>query len=214
MNFTKTTTVLGLIAGSAMALAAIPAQAASLFGDGGIKFDKTTTVDFWFMESNGKFKSTLSVVKAADKNNPLAILFSEAAPGYDVPKTDDFHGTCPKTVTSPTGKCHNWFTFKKDVEYSLLLDSGLKNPNLPDDSDGKVWSTDELNDPDSNQAWFTPMGDYTYQIAFDDKGAGPDQDFQDFIVKAEIKHVPEPAALAGLGLVAGTMTLIRRRQKQ
>lgn len=205
MNFTKTTTVLGLIAGSAMALAAIPAQAASLFGDGGIKFDKTTTVDFWFMESNGKFKSTLSVYNADTQAAVNPFLFKEAAPGYDVPKTGDFHGTCPATVTSPDGLCHTWFTFEAGVNYSLLLDSG---------NNGKIYSTTGLNTPvNPAGAIFTAMDPYTYQIQFEDRGVTP-ADFNDFIVKAEIKHVPEPAALAGLGLVAGTMTLIRRRQKQ
>lgn len=208
MNFTKTATVLGLIAGSAMALGAMPAQAAAIsFGNDGIKFAKDTMVDFWFLESNGAFKSTLSVYNADTKTAVNPFLFQEAAPGYDVPKTGDFHGTCPKTVTSPTGECHTWFTFKGGVNYSLLLDS---TPN------GKVYSTNALNigslNPDMKQADFTPMGNHIYQIAFDDTGNDNDGDMNDFFVKAEIKHVPEPAALAGLGLVAGTMTLARRRK--
>ncbi len=207
MNFTKTATVLGLIAGSAMALGAMPAQAASLFGNDGIFFDNDTLVDFWFLESNGAFKSTLSVYNADTKTAVNPFLFQEAAPGYDVPKTGDFHGTCPKTVTSPTGECHTWFTFKGGVNYSLLLNSGGNN---------QVYSTNVLNlnsqNPLMQQAEFTPMGDYIYQIDFDDTGNNNDFDMNDFSIKAEIKHVPEPAALAGLGLVAGTMTLVRRRK--
>ncbi|MCP2731480.1 PEP-CTERM sorting domain-containing protein [Limnofasciculus baicalensis] len=209
MNFTKTATVLGLIAGSAMALGAMPAQALEgLFGNDGIFFEEDTLVDFWFLESNGKFKSTLSVYNADTNTTVNPFLFQEAAPGYDVPKTGDFHGTCPQTVTSPAGECHTWFTFKGGVNYSLLLNSGGNN---------QVYSTNALNlnsqNPLMQQAEFTAMGNHIYQIAWDDTGNNNDGDMNDFFVKAEIKKaVPEPAALAGLGLVAGTMTLVRRRK--
>ena len=187
----------------------MPAQALEgLFGNDGILFEKDTLVDFWFLESNGKFTSTLSVYNVDTQTAVNPFLFKEAAPGYDEPKTGDFHGTCPTTVTSPTGECHTWFTFKGGVNYSLLLNSG---------GNKQVYSTNDLNigslNPDMQQAEFTPMGNHIYQIAWDDTGNNNDFDMNDFYVKAEIKKdVPEPAALAGLGLVAGTMTLVRRRK--
>ncbi|MCP2727191.1 PEP-CTERM sorting domain-containing protein [Limnofasciculus baicalensis] len=204
MALKSTFAILGLVAGSTLALSAIPAQAANLFGNSGIKFDETTTVDFWFVQSKGAFKSTLSVVEKAAPTTSLGVLFKENVASLG--SANDFLGTCPETVTSPTGECHNWFTFTGGVEYSLLLDSG---------NNGNVWSTDTLNTPVKPQALFsfvaTPEpGKYT--IRFDDKGAGDDADFNDFTIMAQIKPVPEPTALAGLGVVAGALAFSRRRK--
>ncbi|MEQ8976173.1 MAG: PEP-CTERM sorting domain-containing protein [Coleofasciculus sp. C1-SOL-03] len=211
MNLAKTSTVLGLVAGSTLALSAMPAEAAS-FGTDGILFETDTKVDFEFLESHGKFQSTLFIVEADAKDTPVYTLFTENE-AYIMPETDDFLGLCPDTVTAPNGSCTNGFEFKAGVEYSLLLDS-MGKPNLPEDSDGKVWSTNVLNEPVSQQAMFsfeeTDSGKYT--IRFDDKGAGPDADFNDFTITAETTDIPEPATLAGLGLVGGALALIRRRK--
>ena len=167
MAIKSTFAILGLVAGSTLALSAIPAQAAS-FGNGGIKFDQDTMVDFGFISSQGAFKSTLSIVEAANKNAPVWDLFTETK-AFDT-TTPDFMGTCPKTVSNSQDgvSCGNWFTFKGGVDYSLLLDSGVNNPG---GTNGKVYSTDSLNTPVSNQAKFsftpTPApGKYT--IKFDD----------------------------------------------
>ncbi|MEQ9482996.1 PEP-CTERM sorting domain-containing protein [Coleofasciculus sp. F4-SAH-05] len=204
MNLAKTSTVLGLVAGSALALSAMPAEAAS-FGNGGILFDTDTKVDFEFLESHGKFQSTLFIVEATDKDTPVYTLFTENE--AFISGAEDFKGLCPETVTAPgTDSCTNWFIFEKDVEYSLLLDSG---------NSGKVWSTNKLNNPsnpnEGEQAKFifgqTDAGKYT--ILFDDRGNGDDKDFNDFTITADI---PEPATLAGLGLIGGALALTRRRK--
>ncbi|HBE17621.1 MAG TPA: hypothetical protein DEG17_13330 [Cyanobacteria bacterium UBA11149] len=197
INFTKTAAVIGLVAGSSLGLAAIPAQAFS-FGNDGIQFDKDTLVDFGFISSQGLFKSTLSVFDGTTST----VLFAETK-AFDTSLTD-FKGSCPKTVSSPSGNCENSFLFKSGVNYSLLLDS---TPN------GKVYSTTSLNNPATLQAIFTETGANSYLIAFDDRGNRNDVDFNDFKVTAEFKSVPEPTALAGLGLVAGTIALSSRRKK-
>lgn len=202
MNLAKTSTVLGLVAGSALALSAMPAEAAS-FSTDGILFDTDTKVDFEFLESHGKFQSTLFIVEADAKDTPVYTLFTENE-AFIMPETDDFLGLCPDTVTVPdTSSCTNWFTFDAGVEYSLLLDSG---------NNGKVWSTNDLNMPVSQQAEFifeqTDSGQYT--IRFEDNGG--DTDFNDFTIAAQVKDIPEPATLAGLGLVGGALALTRRRK--
>lgn len=181
MNLAKTSTVLGLVAGSALALSATPAEAFS-FGNDGIKFDTKTQVDFEFLESHGAFKSTLFIVKADAKDAPVYTLFTENE-AFDA-NSPDYLGTCPTSVTAPDGSCTNSFIFEKDVEYSLLLDSG---------NNGKVWSTDVLNMPVETLAEFnfvqTDGGKYT--IDFEDKGWIP-YDFNDFTITAEITDIPEP----------------------
>ncbi|MEQ8539737.1 MAG: PEP-CTERM sorting domain-containing protein [Coleofasciculus sp. D1-CHI-01] len=203
MNLAKTSTVLGLVAGGTLALSAMPADAAS-FNNGGILFDTDTKVDFEFLESHGKFQSTLFIVEATDKNTPVYTLFTENE-AFDT-DSSDFMGTCPTSVTAPDGSCTNWFEFQGGVEYSLLLDSG---------NNGKVWSTDLLNMPVETLALFkfeqTDAGKYT--IDFEDKGIAP-YDFNDFSITAQVTDIPEPTTLVGLGLIGGALALTRRRKAQ
>jgi len=59
-------------------------------------------------------------------------------------------------------------------------------------------------------------------IAFEDNGIDRTtnqwyhRDYNDFLVSAQVVQVsvPEPTTLIGLGMVAGTMTLVRRRRKE
>ncbi|MEQ9237814.1 PEP-CTERM sorting domain-containing protein [Coleofasciculus sp. E2-BRE-01] len=226
MDLKKTSTVLGLAVGSALALSAMPAEAATVeFGNNGILFDEDTTIDFEFLQSQGKFQSELFIVEAANPTDPVFTLFTENEPFDDT--SPDFIGTCPTSVTVPgSSSCTNWFTFEANVEYSLALFSG---ENTPAGTNGYVYSTDALNNPAGQQAFvfdgvvlppYTGPGDISADpalgkvtIGFDDKGNANDADYQDFIVTAMVtESVPEPATLAGLGLVAGSLTLIRRRQ--
>ncbi|EDX76904.1 conserved hypothetical protein [Coleofasciculus chthonoplastes PCC 7420] len=63
------------------------------------------------------------------------------------------------------------------------------------------------------------FSDNEFIIAFEDTAAGQpfyDNDFNDLVViveSIEPKETPEPAALAGLGLLAGAMAISRRRNK-
>lgn len=201
MNLAKTSTVLSLVAGSALALSAMPAEAFS-FGNDGIKFGTKTKVDFEFLESHGAFQSTLFIVEAGAKDTDVYTLFTENQ-AFDA-NNPDYLGTCPTSVTAPDGSCTNSFIFEAGVEYSLLLDSG---------NNGKVWSTDVLNMPVEQLAKFnfgqTEAGKYT--IDFEDKGWIP-YDHNDFTITAEMVDIPEPATLAGLGLIGGALALTRRRK--
>lgn len=75
------------------------------------------------------------------------------------------------------------------------------------------------------RAFFKQDGENSANIFFEDNTTWGDNDFDDFIVKAtapslggeispEAESVPEPATLAGLGMVAGAMFLSRSRKKQ
>ncbi len=187
-----------LITGSALTIAAAPAQAFS-FGNGGIEFDTDTSVTFNFLGSNGQFQSTLEVADAS--GNVLQPLFAETAPGYNA-TTPDF----PGSVTDPTPKT---YLFNAGQQYTLRLDS-LLNGVTP--SVSPVFSTNSLNTPQAQEAIFT--GDLFaapgVSIAFEDKGGSID--FNDFRVSATAKSVPEPASLAGLGLVAGVLLVSSRRK--
>jgi hypothetical protein len=53
-------------------------------------------------------------------------------------------------------------------------------------------------------------------IFFEDNSTWGDNDFDDFVLSAQIADstsVPEPATLAGLAVVAGAATLLRRRKQ-
>lgn len=228
MNLKSTSFLAGLLATSALTLSTVPAQAATLFGNQGLKFDKDTLVDFSFLRSQGLFKSTLSIVKA-DKT-PEKDLFTEDQ-AFDV-TSPDFFGFCPGTVTAsgPSSACTNSFLFQGGVEYSFALNSGN---NKPAGTNGIVYSTNSLNTPESQQAFFfsppvpepgedipkapNPSSGDPFAgpvvISFDDKGAANDADFQDFIFTAQARPVPEPATLGGLAMVGGAMAMLRRRKR-
>ena len=231
MNLKSTSVLAGLLATSALTLSTVPAQAATLFGNQGIKFDTNTIVDFSFLRSQGLFKSTLSIV-TADKT-VVKDLFTEDQ-AFDT-TSPDFIGFCPGTVTAsgPSSACTNSFLFQGGVEYSFALNSGAGNPA---GTNGIVYSTNSLNTPlTSQQAFFfsspfvapapgnpipkapNPSSGNPFAgpvtIAFDDRGGFNDQDFQDFVVTAQAQAVPEPATLGGLALVGGAMAMLRRRKR-
>lgn len=211
MTFTRNLATLGLF--SAVALAIAPtAQAASIFGIEGIKFNKDTTVNFSFESEIGSFKSILGVYSA--ENARIQTLFGE------------------ESGASAS------FTFLKDIEYKLGLDSG---------SNGTVYSTgtgidqnaiffgcgeafaDEscsLNFAGSEKASLANpsafaggelfanalLGGETIFISFDDRGNKNDRDFQDFTVSATSStSVPEPASIMGLMVVGAAALKLRRR---
>lgn len=195
------TALFSLIAGTVTVAA--PAQAAT-FDTTGIEFDQNTTVDFTFVKSQGKNQSTLSIVDESAPSTPIATLFAENAPGYDpgASEANDWQGTPGVTVLNPT----NSFTFLAGQVYSLALSSLLGGKDA-----GTVYSTTSLNSSGEYQAIFTPTTTGT-QIRFDDRGNNNDRDFNDFTITASTKATPEPAALAGLGLVAGGLLVSSRRR--
>ncbi len=181
-----------LVAGSVMALSASSAQAATinfLNGTAGV----TGSTTFTFAGSNGQFESDLALINNATNTVVATLLLSEAAPGF-TSITPDFPGTCDI--------CSSTFDFGTgDASYSLRLTSFLNGSPAT-----TVFS-------DTNARFTSTDGGIL--VSFDDNGAGPDLDFNDFRLTVPVTTtttVPEPTALAGLGLVAGALAFSRRRK--
>jgi hypothetical protein len=179
----------------------VPAQAANLFGNAGIKFDQDTTLEFNFVSSNGEFKSNFGVYEVNGNEVSLASdLITEKGRGYDT-KANDYQGSC--------ALCNFTFKFLQGKTYTLGLESFLGGKLKT-----QTYSTDTLNSPVEQNAVFSSSSlNQGVLISFDDNG-GPkgkdDDDLNDFKVNA--RSVPEPATLAGLGLAAGSLLLSRRRK--
>lgn len=105
-------------------------------------------------------------------------------------------------VHRPCDICSSTFDFGTgDASYSLRLTSFLNGSPAT-----TVFS-------DTNARFTSTDGGIL--ISFDDNGAGPDLDFNDFRLTVPVTTtttVPEPTALAGLGLVAGALAFSRRRK--
>ncbi|MCT7990854.1 PEP-CTERM sorting domain-containing protein [Laspinema olomoucense] len=205
---------------------AIPAQAFT-FDTGGISFNRNTTVEFNFNQSDGLYRSELKILEVLDGGQLSVVkdLFKEvqAHDGGNA-YTGNNVGTCGLTVLV----CEGSFTFEANKQYTLGLFSYHRTTN---NSLSTVYSTSFLNGGEAQQAVFgswgsigsdttffknaanyqasNPFGDWV-KIGFDDTGNDKDQDFQDFTVSARAVAVPEPTALVGLGIMAGAMAISRR----
>lgn len=219
----------GLVATSTLALAAVPAQAFSLNGDGTFTAEAGDMVDFTFFESHGMFPSDFGIYDAGTMTL-VDNLFSEKAPGYDPGSNDgknDWLGTCPITV--PT--CTVWYKFAEAGTYKFGLtapkgkteftkytgdfDSAATAPmpGIISTADSYTFDTTgptALSQGKPSKFKTIDTSGYDFFVAINDSNK-VDGDIQDFIVGANVK-VPEPAALGGLGLVAGAMTFLRRRK--
>jgi len=251
MNLKSTSVFAGLIAGSALALSTLPAQAFTLNPNGSITFAAPETLEFTFLESRGFFRSSFGIYSAPNEGALVQTLFTEKELGFDPGSSDlngDFLGT-PGTTVDPFITS---FTFAPGT-YFFGLDSrpqggttfttasgnfnvgvALPNPSLPvpPPEGGYVSAA-------PNQAFISTADTYTrttrgpgaiangqdpgfttintssfdFFTAINDT-AEIDKDVNDFIVgvRSTTQTVPEPATLAGLGLVAGAMTMLRRRK--
>jgi len=254
MNLKSTSVFAGLIAGSALALSTLPAQAFTLNSNGSITFAAPETLEFTFLESRGFFRSSFGVYSAPNEGALVQTLFTENAPGFDPGSSDlngDFLGT-PGTTVNPFITS---FTFAPGT-YFFGLDSrpqggttfttasgtfdagvpGLGNPFVP--SGGSNPANPNPSNPASSafnstspiyyrstvgpgavgngvNPNFQPLDTsrFSFFTAINDTFTG-DVDVNDFIVgvRSTPTTVPEPATLAGLGLVAGAMTMLRRRK--
>lgn len=208
-----------------------PAQAFS-FNNSGISFNEDTTVNFEFLESHGWFKSNFGVIDSTGKQT---VLFSETKRNDNGGALDN-QGTCGNTVLI----CSTAFKFEAGKQYAFFLDSGTDVWGDSDvySTDSKNASglgfanqfkflegTSVLNDLNYKN-YNTSVGSQLGQtagiqnanpfagpvlIAVEDSGVNGHRDFNDFMVTAQVA-VPEPATLAGLGLVAGAMAMSRRRK--
>ena len=211
-------------------LSAGPAQAFS-FNNDGISFDEDTRVNFDFVESHGWFKSGIGVKNTATGEKTLLldeILNRDPGSG----KFNDEWGTCEIALE---GNCSAEFTFQAGTTYEFFLTrvnpstnktladlsstthaKFLQGTSVLDDLDFRSYDTSE-----GSALGTTPGIDDanpfagSVLIGFDDSFHINDEeshvDYNDFLVTATA--VPEPATLAGLGLVVGGMALSRRRKE-
>jgi len=237
MNLKSTSVFAGLIAGSALALSTLPAQAFTFNPNGTINVAASETIKFDFVESRGMFQSSFGIYSAPSAASLVTTLFTENAPGYDLGRSDangDWLGTCGITVTP--APCKISYTFANAGSYYF----GLSSPDgstiftnkfgtfasaaeadlTPPESsafisDAKTYTRSTIG-PSSGGGGFTTLdlSKYAGFVAINDSAA-LDKDVQDFIVAIQpsVQTVPEPATLAGLGLVAGAMTMLRRRKR-
>jgi PEP-CTERM motif len=218
MNFTRHIAALGLCSAAALAIAPV-AQAASIFGIGGIKFDQDTTVDFSFKSQVGSWVSTLGVYDTSGAL--LSSLFGEtvgATASYKFLAGTEYtlglssmHGSNDKgtvfsTSTENAGNTQQAIFFGCDEAFAdascALNFTGAEKTAFANPSNfagGEAFAAALLDGE-------------TIFISFDDRGNGNDVDFQDFTVSAKADvSVPEPASLMGLMVVGAAALKLRRR---
>ena len=225
MNTKFLSTLTATAAATALFGAAAPAQAAS-FGTSGISFAQNTEILFSFVETHGRYKSSLNIYEV-NNSVPSIVqnLFTETK-ASDNGAENEYRGTLGNTVL---GSGRVAFTFLANKIYTLgIASGGLRG-----------YSTSALNSGGSQQAvfggsaaLFTALDRDTTRnfqaapqytnglgslfnggtlISFDDGGNGNDRDFQDFTVVAEA--VPEPMTMTGLALGLGGLVAARRRRR-
>jgi hypothetical protein len=214
-------------------VSAAPAQAFT-FNNSGISFNEDTTVNFDFVESHGWFQSNFGVIDSTGKQT---VLFSETKRSDG--SGPDNQGTCGNTVLIcstafkfEAGKQYAFFLDSgTDVwgDYDIYSSDSMNASGLGFANQFKFLQGTSVIDNDLNE-------DYKYYntsvnsalgqtggiqnanpfagpvlIAIEDSGVNGHRDFNDFMVTAQVA-VPEPATLAGLGMIAGAMAMSRRRK--
>ncbi|MCL2931049.1 MAG: hypothetical protein MGG11_01735 [Trichodesmium sp. MAG_R03] len=109
-------------------IATIPAQAASMFDDQGIYFEKETTVQFDFLQSNGWWQANFGV-KNLDTEKAEILLVEDLNIDPGSGWANDNLGTAGIAVTQTS----NSFTFEANTNYTLFLESLNPdgNPDTP-----------------------------------------------------------------------------------
>lgn len=228
----------GLLATSTLALAAIPAQAATFLG-----LDPTPTPGTAIHNLSGPIQHQTQKFKGDGKtyefslltpdglgsrgmalstfgflaNGSFSSVFTETK-AFDTGSNpnNDWLGTCKTGTIVP---CTTQYTFAKDVEYQLVLSPDYQKNLKTYGVYEKGSYTFDLKSDEKNPMTTTTVSEAgAYFLGIEDgqynspKG-GKYSDFQDWVVK--VKAVPEPGAVGGLlGLgVLGLIGLSRKSAK-
>lgn len=213
MNFTRTIATLGLLSAATLTIAPV-AQAASIFGTGGIKFDTDTTVNFKFESQVGTYLSTLGVYDTS--KTLLATLFGEtvgAAASYTFLAGQAYTlGLASTHGGNNAGTVFSTSSLNLPSQQAIFFGCGEAfadaSCNLSFAGSEKVSL--------ANAATFSGaeelLAGESVFISFDDRGNSNDADFQDFTVSATANtSVPEPASVVGLVALGVSALKLRRR---
>jgi len=240
MKFKQTLLTTAAAATALFGMASAPAQAFNL--NKSFTLDAETVFDFDFVESHGYFQSIvgltgpggnkldlLAEVSKSDKNSSANDW--QGTPGVAVTTTK-------KTVTLAAGTYSFFLDRVSDTGKRTTI--GGYDAHFYNEADGNFVLDDRKNPLNltSEQKWRLPQYSPSSKLAltpssansdpfassiligFEDfglPGDAPHIDYNDMIIKAKatrVAAVPEPATLAGLGLVAGAAAFsgIRRRR--
>lgn len=183
-------------------------------------FDATTTVDFTLIETHNKTQSNFGVLDVA--KNSFTSLFAEikawdTSPSASSQKETDWLGTCGNTILN----CSTSFTFEATKQYQLGFWEENSLFSLFKAVEDSYTYTTTSDDYAGQPEYKTVSG---FQVVFVGAEDGSYKynrqrvyDYQDFVMSAsqqERRTIPEPASMAGLGLVAGAIALSRRRKSE
>ena len=237
-NFLSVATVTTLLS----LVSALPADAFT-FGNSGILFDKDTTVNFEFLQSHGWWIGQFGVMETSNLNQTFLISEDRRAnpgsgehndslgtAGLGLAVENPFANFTFKAGTEYSLFLSSYDPKKPDKIYTqystnLLNPKHYLNPEVPGNlGDGTFEITGNNYDSSLNGTIVNGRQRALFQgdlfsgmkIFFEDNSTWGDNDFDDFVLSARIvdsTSVPEPATLAGLAVVAGAATLIRRRKQ-
>lgn len=187
----------------------VPANALTLFGNSGVRFDADTTINFDFLSSHGIYKSDFGVQEVG--GSFVSLLKESQNADIQTHSVNDWQGSCGISVLS----CSTSYTFKADVDYSFVLQN-YEKVKIQEEWGYNNTPTSVVYSSSAQSVAFTQESNSTYKLDWDD-GYGSDRDTNDFTIKAawtsqRSVSVPEPATLAGLGLVVGSFFLTRKRR--
>lgn len=185
----------GAIAGGLVSIS-MPVLAADMFDNNGIQFDKSTIVEFEFVESNGAYQSTLGLINLdTGEKTPLFVEAKPSDTSQDIlepsdyqddtssESRDDFYGSPGNAVPEPLAE----FEFKANTPYAFYLESSYDGRSV-----GIFYSTDARNDGRQRSRFTGGLSELTNGgtlIRWDDTGSvlvrseQQDSDFDDFIVR-------------------------------
>ncbi|HEY9649382.1 MAG TPA: hypothetical protein V6C95_01880 [Coleofasciculaceae cyanobacterium] len=193
INYLGLPIFVGIVASGLVSAFSSPVKAADIYGNGDIKFDTDTIVEFEFLESNGAYQSTFGVVDLdTGEKTPLMREIKPSDVPQDVTRpsdyveysANDFKGTPGNSVPNPLPE----FEFKANRRYAFYLESTYNGRSA-----GILYSTDAMNPGSNQQTRFEGGSEALLNggsvIRWDDTGSvlvrsdREDRDFDDFVVR-------------------------------